>query len=346
MADEGYQERTERATPRKKQKAKEEGQIARSRDLTSMVAMGGIIMIFYFGGEYVFRNLSNMTGSILGLHFGKDPLHVSKIAMIEGAQVIAPFLLTSVVFVTIASVMQGGLVMIPLKFKLDKLNPIQGIKRMFSSRGFTEFLKSLIKFAIGGWIIYYIIRKDLEILPSLPAMELNHLVKVSGKLVMDAMIIAFSYYLIVAFVSYALEKWQYERSLRMTKQEVKDENKETEGDPLIKGRIRSLQREAARKRMMQEVPNATVVITNPTHLAIAIRYEDQNMIAPKIVAKGAGIIAAKIKEIATENGVPLVEDKPLARALFKLELNTFIPEELYVAVAKILAYIYKLRGTI
>jgi flagellar biosynthetic protein FlhB len=163
---------------------------------------------------------------------------------------------------------------------------------------------------------------------------------------MDAIVIAFSYYLVVAIVGYFLEKWQHERSLKMTKQEVKEENKETEGDPLIKSRIRSAQREAARRRMMQEVPNAAVVITNPQHLAVAIKYDDQKMFAPQIVAKGAGIIAAKIKEIAGEHGVPIVEDKPLARALYRLELNSYIPEKLYVAVAKILAYIYKLKGKI
>ncbi len=132
----------------------------------------------------------------------------------------------------------------------------------------------------------------------------------------------------------------------MSKEEVKEEHKETEGDPIVKSRIRSIQRETARKRMMQEVSTATVVVTNPQHLAVAIKYEEKMMHAPKIVAKGAGFIAERIKEIATEHGIPIVEDKPLARALFRLELNTFIPEELYVAVAKILAYIYKLKGKI
>jgi len=141
-----------------------------------------------------------------------------------------------------------------------------------------------------------------------------------------------------------LEKWQHARSLRMTKQEVKEEHKELEGDPLIKSRVRSLQREAARKRMMQEVPNATVVITNPTHLAVALKYEDDGMPAPRVVAKGAGVVAEKIRKIARENNVPVIEDKPLARSLFKLELDSFIPEELYVAVARILAYIFKSRG--
>jgi flagellar biosynthetic protein FlhB len=175
-------------------------------------------------------------------------------------------------------------------------------------------------------------------------MEISGITKVAGEMMMSAILISFLYFSVVAIFSAILEKWQHEKSMRMTKQEIKQEHKETDGDPMIKSRIKSIQREMARKRMMQEVPDATVVITNPQHLAVAIKYEDSNMHAPKIVAKGAGVIAAKIKEIAKEHNVPVVEDKPIARALFKLELNTFIPEELYVAVAKILAYIYKLKG--
>ncbi len=346
MAEEGYQDKTERATPRKRQKAREKGQVSRSRDLSSIVALGGIIMIFYFGGEYFFSNLSNMIAGILSLQHGRDPLHVSKIAILQGGKIVSPIFLASVILVSLAAVMQGGFVIKPLKIDLKNLNPVEGIKKIFSMRGLTEMLKSLLKFAIGGWVVYYIIKKDLKVFPTLSAMEIDELIRVSGKLVMDALVTAFFYYLAVALVSAALEKWQFERNLRMSKEEVKEEHKETEGDPIVKSRIRSIQRETARKRMMQEVSTATVVVTNPQHLAVAIKYEEKMMHAPKIVAKGAGFIAERIKEIATEHGIPIVEDKPLARALFRLELNTFIPEELYVAVAKILAYIYKLKGKI
>jgi flagellar biosynthetic protein FlhB len=243
-------------------------------------------------------------------------------------------------------VIQGGFVTKPIKLEFSKLNPVEGSKKIFSLKGLTELLKSILKFAMGGWVVYYIIKKDIDIFPSLSAMETNEMVRISGKLVMEAIVIAFALYLAVAIVSYFIEKWQFDRSLKMTKQEVKEEYKEMEGDPIIKSRIRTIQREAARKRMMQEVPEATVVVTNPQHLAVAIKYTDKEMPAPRIIAKGAGIIAAKIKEIAAENGVPIIEDKPLARSLFKLELNAFIPEELYVAVARILAYIYKLKGKI
>jgi flagellar biosynthetic protein FlhB len=343
MADD-FQDKTEQASPRKKQKAREKGQIARSKDLTSTVTMGGIIMIFYFGGQQFFMSLAGMTGGMLSLKYGTDVLHVSRIAILQGVKIIAPFFLVSVALALLASVMQDGIVFKPLTFELSKLNPIEGFKRLFSSKGLIELLKSLMKFSVGGWLVYYIIKKDLTILPSLTAMEMNELVRVSAKLIMDAVIIAFAYYMVLAIIGYFIDKWQYEKSMRMSKQELKEESKESEGDPMIKSRIRSAQRAAARKRMMQEVPTATVVITNPTHLAVAIRYEDKGMPAPRIVAKGADIVAEKIKEIAKKHGVPIIEDKPIARALFKLELNEFIPEGLYVAVARILAYIYKLKG--
>ncbi len=345
MADE-FQEKTERATPRKKQKAREKGQVARSKDLTSMVTMSGILMIFYFAGELFFSNMAGMTGAILSLKYGTDPLHVSRIAIMQGVKIIAPFFLVSIILAIFASLMQDGIVFKPLKIEWGKLNPLEGLKRIFSVKGLTELLKSVLKFTIGGWLVYYIVKKDVEVLPSLSAMEIHEMVRVSGKLVMDAVIIAFAYYMIIAVIGYLIDKWHHEKSLRMTKQEIKEEAKESEGDPLIKSRIKSAQREAARKRMMREVPSATVVITNPTHLAVAIKYEDKGMPAPRVVAKGAGIIAARIKEIATRHGVPIVEDKPLARALFKVELNAFIPEGLYVAIARVLAYVYKLRGKI
>lgn len=345
MAEE-FQEKTERATPRRKQKAREKGKVLQNKDLVSMAATGGILMVFYFGGEYFFLTLTTLTGSILSLKYGTNPVEVSKVALVQGGKILMPVFAVSLVLVILTSVAQSGLAIKPFNLDFQRANPMNKIKSFFSLSGVTNLLKSILKFAVGAWVVYYIIRKDLKSLPMLSAMELKVLVRESARMVTHAVGIAFLYYLVVAFVSFLFEKWQYERSLRMTKQEVREEHKEMEGDPLIKSRIRSVQKETARKRMMQEVPKATVVITNPTHLAIALVYEDKKMIAPKIVAKGAGVIAEKIKEIAAEHGVPMVEDKPLARALFKFDVGTFIPEELYVAVAKILAYIYKIKGNI
>jgi len=345
MADE-FQEKTERATPRRREKAREEGQISRSRDLVSMGVIGGTIMIFYLGGEYFFTRLAELTGGILSFRYGTEPGRVASIALLKGGLLLAPFFLVSATMAVAGSLLQGGFVIKPVKLQFEKINPVTGIKNLFSMKGVMELLKALLKVGIGCWIVYYIIKKDLEVFPTLSLMEIGGLAETSAGLVMNAVLIAFCYFLVVSVFSALIEKWQFEKGLRMTKQEIKEEHKDIDGDPLIKSRIRSIQREAARKRMMQEVEHATVVITNPTHLAVALKYEDKGMHAPKIVAKGAGIIAEKIKTIAAEHGIPIMEDKPLARSLFKLDLNTFIPEELYVAVAKILASIYKIKGKI
>jgi flagellar biosynthetic protein FlhB len=346
MAEDSFQDKTEQATPRRKEKAKEKGQVARSKDLTSMASMSGIIMILYFGGGYVVSKLAAITGGVLSMRYGSEPGHVSRIVIAQGFEILAPFFLVTVVLGVLVSVAQGGFVKKEMKFELDKLNPVKGIKNLFSMKSLSELLKSILKFSIGGWLVYYIINKDMKVLPTLAAMEMSEMLKVSGTMVLDAIVIAFAFFMVIAIFSYFLDKIQHERSLKMTKQEIIEEQKESDGDPMIKQRIRSIQRETARKRMMQEVPEATVVITNPQHLAVAIKYEEKDMAAPKIVAKGAGNLAARIREIATEHGIPIVENKPVARALYKQELNTFIPEELYVAVAKILAYIYKLKGKI
>jgi flagellar biosynthetic protein FlhB len=343
MAEE-FQEKTERATPRKRQKAKEKGRVARSQDLTTMSVMGGILLILYFGSGYIGRTLAGMSAGIFSMQYGNDPFDVARVAVVTGGKITLPFFLTAFTIAIAVSVAQGGFVFKPMELQLNRLNPVEGMKRLFSLKGLTEFLKSMLKFMIGGWVVYFVIKRDIEVFPYLSALKMGELVKESGRLIFEAMVISFLFYLVVAFISYALEKWEYERSLRMTKQEVKEEHKELEGDPIIKSRVRSLQREAARKRMMQEVPKATVVITNPTHLAVALKYEDGEMPAPRVVAKGAGVVAEKIKSIARESNVPVIEDRPLARALFKLELDSFIPEELYVAVARILAFIFKSRG--
>jgi len=339
-----FEERKQHAKPRKRQKAREQGQVPRSPELTSMVATGGIILMLYFGGRHLFSGIYDMTRGLLALRYGIDTLQVFKVTSLQTLELLAPFLLAAMVLGTLTALAQGGFVIRPFSIEFERINPFVGINRIFSFKGLTEFLKGIFKFAIGIWIFYYLIKKNLNVLPTLSAMELNKLLTVSGHMLINVLATAFFCFFTIALFSYILERWQFERSLKMTPAEIKEEYKESEGDPLIKSRIRSLQREVARRRMMQEVPKATVVITNPTHIAVALQYEDKKMPAPKMVAKGAGIIAEKIKEIANAHGIPILEDKPLARALFKLDLGTFIPEELYVAVARILAHVYKLKG--
>jgi flagellar biosynthetic protein FlhB len=346
MAEDDFQEKTEQATERKKEKAREKGQVLKSQDINSTAAMAGIVMIFLISGEYFFSKLSDMTASLLRPEYGSNPIEMLRSASLQMANILAPFLLTSAGLALTANVMQVGFVSKPLSIELEKVSPISGLKRIFSTKGLVEFIKALLKFMVVGGVFYYIVKKNLDVLPLLSAMEINVLIGRAGSMLLEGLVTAFLCFVVIAFVTYALDKWQHDKSQRMSLQDIKEEQKESDGDPLIKARIKTLQREASRKRMMQEVPKATVVVTNPTHLAVALKYDSKKMSTPKVVAKGSGLVAARIKEIAKEHNVSIVEDKLLARALFKLELNAFIPEELYVAVAKILAYIYKLRGTL
>lgn len=339
-------ERTERATPRRRQKAKEKGQIARSREIVSITAMAGMILIFYFAGGVFIRNLSVIMGSLLGLQYGRDPMTVLRFTFFEVPKLFGPFLGVVFVFAIMGGVLQGSFVIKQFEFNIERFNPLNGLKRLISLNGLLDFLKSLCKFVFGGILIYFVFKKILFTLPYLSTMDIKQIQIASAKLIAKSVLYAFGLFLVLAVVDYIYERWRYERSIRMTKEEIKEEHRETEGDPLIKAKVRSLQKEIAHQRMMQQVPKATVIITNPTHIAVALRYKSNEMEAPKVIAKGAGFIAEKIVTIAREYGIPIVEDKPLARALYKLKIDSFIPEELYRAVAKLLAYIYKLRGTI
>ncbi len=336
-------QRTEKATPRRRQQAREKGQIARSRELGPMAATAGIIAIFYFAGPLVISRISTMTGNFLSLSYGADPVAVTKKAAIGMFSILIPFLGLSFVLALGAGAAQGGLVIKPLSFDVEKLNPVAGFSRFFSLNGLIELGKSVFKFTLGGFVLYAAIERAFRILPATQAMGMGGVEKTGFSFISKAVLDAFGIFVVIAFGDYVVEKFRFERSIRMSKEELKQEYRESEGDPVIKSRIKSLRREAARKRMMQEVPKATVVITNPTHLAVALLYDKKSTPAPKIIAKGAGHVAARIKEIAAEHGVPIVEDKPVARALFKQELNSYIPEELYKAVAKIIAYVFKLK---
>ncbi len=338
------EERTEQATPRKRQKVREQGQVARSKDLTSMVATGGVILFMYISGKYMATNSIGLMREFLSLNYGSDFFTVIKTASLKGVTILLPILAIAFFFAIGMGFLQGGIVLKPLSLKFEHINPISGVKRIFSFSGLMEFLKSLLKFSIGFYVFYLIMRKDLEILPSLMLMNERGLALSIADLVLKAVAYGFLCFFGIAIVDYFIQRMLFERSIRMSRQELKEEYKESEGDPQIKARVKSIQRQMAMRRMMQEVPKATVVITNPTHLAIALKYKDKEMHAPKIVAKGAEHLAEKIKEIARRHGVPIVEDKPLARLLFKLDIDSYIPEDLYRAVAKILAYVYKMRG--
>ena len=337
-----YDEKTQQATPRKRQKAKEQGQIPRSNEVVSMAAMAGAILTFFFGGKYFMANISGIMTRLMGLKYGTDPLIIFRTASSEALIIVIPFFAASSFLAICASLIQGGFSIKLFKVELNKVNPFEGIKRIFSKNGFSEFIKSFFKFSMGIYFVYYVIKKVLNDLPLLMTKDINVLANESGHIIMKVILYGFLFLFVIALFSYFIERWRFEQSLKMSQEEIKEELKETEGDPLLKSRIKSIQKEMAKKRMMQEVPKATVVITNPKHIAVALKYDEKNMSAPQVIAKGTNFIAKKIKEIAKREGIPIVEDKPLARALNKVEINNYIPEKLYKAVAKILAHIYKL----
>jgi flagellar biosynthetic protein FlhB len=233
----------------------------------------------------------------------------------------------------------------PLRPKLAKLNPISGVKRLFSLKALVDLAKSIIKILIIGGIAYGFIKSQMEGFPPLMQQGVGQILLFIAQAAFKILFLVCLALILLAFLDFIYQRWQHEEDLKMTKQEVKDERKQVEGDPKVKGRIRKAQLEMAARRMMEAVPEADVVITNPSHLAVALKFEASQMHAPTVIAKGAGHIAERIKEVARNHQVPIVEDKPLAQTLFKMvEIGEFIPEELYRAVAEILAYVYRIKG--
>ena len=351
MAEESFQDKTERATPKKLEDARKKGQVARSKEVSSVAILAaGTIYLFFNAGQLTerlgtnikqtFINIPQMISGDLGLDIYMTQT-VRNLLLI-----ILPIMILLIVISLAANLLQTGFVssVEPLTPNLSKIDPIKGFEKLFSKRAMAELLKSIFKIIIVSWAAFSVLKNDYSLLIPLMYQDniqvLHMLGQVSLKVVTRCCYVIF----ILAVLDYIFQKWDYEQKLKMTKQEVKDEFKQTEGDPMIKARIRSIQREMARRRMMKEVPKADVVITNPTHYAVALRYRpEEKMTAPKITAKGADRIAMKIKELAGEHGVPIVENKPLAQNLYKLNLGQEVPQEFYQAVAEILAYVYGLK---
>ena len=244
-----------------------------------------------------------------------------------------------------SSVMQVGFLVNEeaLKFDIKKIDPFAGIKRLVSMRSFVEGLKAVFKLTSVGVIVYLVFRAEIDQLPALIHLSVAQVFVYLGSVTFKLVAGVGAFMFILAGADFLFQKWDLEKKMRMTKQEVKEEHKSREGDPLIKARIRRTQREMAQRRMMEDVPKADVIVTNPTHIAVAIKY-DATMVAPTIVAKGAGAIAEKIKEVARLNDVPIMENKPLARTIYKtLKIGQTIPRELYTAVAEVLSYIFRLK---
>lgn len=349
--NENGQERSERATGKRLQDARKKGQIARSRELntTTMLIAGSVMLLM--NGDHIATSLADMARDSFtpdrAKIFEKDVVTaVLSESFYQGLMAIMPFLSLMVVVAIGSSISLGGFSFSTqaLKPKLEKLNPIKGIKRIFSWRGLMELGKALIKFVLVGSIAVVLLQSMSHEFLMLGFESINSALLHSGHLIAWAFL-GFSLSLIlVTFIDVPFQLWDHARQLKMTKQEVKDEHKESEGKPEVKGRIRNLQREVAMRRMMAAVPEADVVITNPTHFAVALAYSSDEMSAPRVVAKGADLVAAQIRNIAIESDVSIVQAPTLARAIyFSTELEAEIPDGLYLAVAQVLAYVYQLR---
>ena len=345
-------EKTEDPSSRKLTKAREEGQVAKSAEIPSVFVLLAGATALYASAYYVYNHLLSVFH--FNLKFEKIPLltHLEVVRLLAFHTeklifICLPVMLAVVCMALLSNVAQVGFAISwkSLEPKPSRLDPINGFKQKFTSRAVVEFAKLLAKVSVISLVAYTSIKGELT--------EISVLYDYSvGRILLFLLKVAFWIFIkvclimiVVALLDYAYQKWKFLDEQKMTKKEVKDETKQTEGDPLVKSRIRQLQHEAARKRMMADVPEADVVVTNPTRLAVALKYDGSQMDAPTVLAKGAGPIAKNIREIARENGVPLVEDKELARNLYSnVDIGQEVSMELYQAVAELLAYVYKLKG--
>ncbi|MCA3418731.1 MAG: flagellar biosynthesis protein FlhB [Roseomonas sp.] len=343
--EEGGQDKTEEATPRRIEKAREEGQIALSREVVGFVALGFALIGMTLGlpplGAELMRGMRGILENAHQLQVGLVGTEMIRLGLLA----VLPVLALAMIGAIAGTMLQSrGLVSAKgLKPQFSRINPASGIKRLLGVEGGIEFLRTLIKLGVVCAALWWAIGdfSDLRTVLSLGPGDLLHLMVRAAMNLFIAAMIAFA---AIAVLDYLVVRFRHLHKLRMTRQEVREEVKESEGDPMIKGRIKNIRMARARRRMMAAVPKAAVVITNPTHYAVALAYDENSQAAPKVVAKGTEAVAARIRALAEESNVPLVSNPPLARALFKLELETEIPAEHYQAVAEIIAYVWRLRG--
>ena len=342
-------EKTEEPTAKKRADARKKGQVGRSQELnTAFVLLVGFFTLKLLWDSiylsiasyttYVFTNLNQSVDT-------ENIIHIFIGIIVVLAKTAFPVMFAIMLIGLAINFFQVGLTFNTesIEFKLDKLNPINGFGRIFSKRSLVELAKSFFKILVIGFFLYRFIHEQILAMPQFMFFDLTTSLALVAEIIFQMAFIVIGVIMIMALMDYGYQKWQTTQDLKMTKQEVKDEMKQSEGDPQIKGKIRQKQRQMAMARMMKEVPKADVIVTNPTHYAIALSYQ-QGMSAPLVVAKGQNLVAQRIKEIAREARVPIIENKPLARAIYAaVQIGDAIPQELYQAVAEVLAYVYRLK---
>ncbi|MFA7235806.1 MAG: flagellar biosynthesis protein FlhB [Phycisphaeraceae bacterium] len=349
MPDHG--DKTEQATPRRQAEARDEGNIARSQDLAAAVSLFGAVLLLGTFGLQLFGGFRALVQNTLGGDWGSDPASIGDLSIFTalstrlGLTVLAPFALGLFALGIIANVAQFGFVLTakPLTPKLSKLSPLKGFSNLFSKRSAIRLVMALGKIAIVCFITGQAVYENFPKLASLMRLDTGPMVAAVSAIVYALALKIAVVLLVLAILDFAYQKWQHGNDLKMSKEEVKEEMKRMEGDPLIKQRRAKIARQLAMQRIASAVPKADVIVTNPTHFAIALKY-DETMAAPKVVAKGADFMAMRIRQLAALHHVPIVERPPLARALYQqVEVGQEIPVEYYAAVAEILAYVYRIN---
>ena len=352
MDEESFEDKTEKPTPRKREEVRKRGQVAKSREIPSVLVLFSGIMIIFFSIGYLNNYIYGIFNKSINFPVFNDidkenMILFYKQIIIDFIMIMLPFMVTVFVIGIISNVVQVGFMLSAelIKPKISKIDPLKGFQRIFSKNAIADLFKSIFKLIIVGFIAYKIVNNELDGLPELSqhsvAIIVGNILWTIFKIFIWCLVAMF----FLAVIDYGFQKWQFEKRIMMTKKELKDDLKMTEGDPLIKSRIRTIQYQMAAKRMMHEVSKADVVITNPTKLAVALKYDSFTMDAPKVIAKGAGIIAKKIKETAKKYDIPVIEDKELTQNIYKIvDIGEQIPPLFYKAVAELLAYVYRLKG--
>ena len=352
MAEDTSQQKTEEPTERRLKETREKGQVPRSRELNTLLSLVAAAVGLIFLGQNLMLDLTTMMTSGLGFNpttlNSVDSVYIAITQLVQlGIAAIIPILFLFLVSAFLGPAVMGGLnfSVDALTPKLEKLDPIKGLKRMFGLQSLVELVKAICKFLLVAIVAFAIIYVSINELVSLGLQSFVTALAHSGDLLLWSFIGFSAVLILVAAIDVPYQLWQYKDQLMMTRQEVKDEMKDSEGRPEVKSQVRRLQRQMSEQRMMDAVPRADVVITNPTHFAVALSYDKNGWGAPRVVAKGQDFLAAKIREVAEANGVPLFEAPPLARALYHMvKIGQEIPNDLYRAVAQVLAYIYQLKN--
>jgi flagellar biosynthetic protein FlhB len=346
------EEKTEEATPHRRLEARKKGQVAKSSDLNAVLVLGAVIVVIYLLQDYLCTGMMGFMEHIYSEEV-LAPLTDDRLNALVAytfnffIKLMAPIFIVAICIGILTNFLQVGFRFTPevVRPKPGHINPAEGFKKILSKRALVEFAKSVLKLVLVGLVVINVVKANFDEVLFIYSLDIFGVKDFLARLIFKVGISATLIFVVLAVLDYSYQKWEFNRNLRMSRYEVKRELKQTEGDPLIKSRLKEKQRMLAMNRMMHRVPEATVVVVNPVHLAVALKYEENEMEAPQVIAKGSGYIAEKIKSIARENRIPIIENQYVARALFyQVEIGQYIPVELYQAVAEILAAIYAIKS--